>query len=49
MTATATYRVPGAILTEREHTVPLQHGSSDGRTITVFSREVAAPDGADRP
>ncbi|HMG24811.1 MAG TPA: alpha/beta fold hydrolase [Kofleriaceae bacterium] len=46
---TVTYRVPGAILTEREHTVPLAHDSSDGRTITVFTREVAAPDGADRP
>lgn len=46
---TVTYRVPGAILTEREHTVPLAHGAPDGRTITVFTREVAAPDGADRP
>src|SRR5262245_24953869 len=46
---TVTYRVPGAILTEREHTVPLRHGSSDTRTITVFAREVAAPDGEDRP
>jgi pimeloyl-ACP methyl ester carboxylesterase len=44
-----TYRVPGAIFTEREHTVPLAHGAPDGRTITVFTREVAAPDGADRP
>jgi len=44
-----TYRVPGAILTEREHTVPLAHGSSDGRTITVFTREVAAPDGGEKP
>jgi len=46
---TVTYRVPGAILTEREHTVPLRHGAPDGRTLTVFTREVAAPDGADRP
>jgi len=44
-----THNVPGAILTEREHTVPLRHGSSDERTITVFTREVAAPDGRDRP
>ena len=43
-----TYRVPGAILTEREHTVPLDHASPDGPTITVFTREVAAPDG-ERP
>ncbi|HET7501450.1 MAG TPA: alpha/beta fold hydrolase [Kofleriaceae bacterium] len=46
---TVTYRVPGAILTEREHTVPLRHGAPDGRTLTVFTREVAAPGGEDRP
>jgi pimeloyl-ACP methyl ester carboxylesterase len=46
---TVTYRVPGAILTEREHTVPLRHGAPDGRMLTVFTREVAAPDGAGRP
>ncbi len=46
---TVTYRIPGAILTEREHTVPLCHGAPDGRTIRVFTREVAALDGGDRP
>jgi pimeloyl-ACP methyl ester carboxylesterase len=45
----ATYRVPGAILAEREHTVPLDHASPDGDRITIFTREVAAPDGVDRP
>jgi len=44
-----TYRVPGAILTEREHQVPLDHARPDGPTITVFTREVADPDGLDRP
>src|SRR4249919_1302452 len=44
-----TYRVPGAILTEREHVLPLDHTDPAGPTITVFSREVAAPDGTDRP
>jgi pimeloyl-ACP methyl ester carboxylesterase len=44
-----TYRVPGAVLTEREHTVPLDHARTEGPTITVFTREVAAPDGLDRP
>lgn len=43
------YRVPGAIFTEREHAVPLDHSRPDGPQITVFTREVAAPDGADRP
>jgi pimeloyl-ACP methyl ester carboxylesterase len=44
-----TFQVPGAVLTEREHTVPLDHAVPDGATITVFTREVAAPDGLDRP
>ena len=45
----ATYRAPGVTLTEREHLVPLNHESPDGRTITVFTREVAAVGGEDRP
>ncbi len=44
-----TYQVPGALLTEREHRVPLDHARPDGPSISVFSREVAAPDGEDRP
>lgn len=43
------FRVPGAVLTEREHTVPLVHDDPSRGTITVFTREVAAPDGLDRP
>jgi pimeloyl-ACP methyl ester carboxylesterase len=43
------YRVPGATLIEREHSVPLDHASPGEAQITVFTREVAAPDGADRP
>jgi pimeloyl-ACP methyl ester carboxylesterase len=46
---TFTTRVPGAILTEREHTIPLDHAHPDGPAITVFSREVADPDGAAKP
>jgi len=44
-----TYKVPGAVLTEREHSVPLDHANPSGPKITVFSRELAAPDGRDRP
>ena len=44
-----TYRAPGAVFTEREHTVPLDHADTAGPSITVFTREVAAPDGLDRP
>jgi pimeloyl-ACP methyl ester carboxylesterase len=46
---TVTYRIPGAVLTEREHAVPLDHAQPEGPRITVFSREVADPDGLDRP
>jgi len=44
-----TYRITGAVLTEREHVVPLDHADPSGPTISVFSREVADPEGPDRP
>ncbi|MFL5679287.1 MAG: alpha/beta fold hydrolase [Chloroflexota bacterium] len=44
-----TYEVPGAVFIEREHAVPLDHAHPDGPAITVFTREVASPDGRDRP
>ncbi|MCA0243489.1 MAG: alpha/beta hydrolase [Proteobacteria bacterium] len=44
-----TYLIPGAVLTEREHRVPLVHGDPSRGPITVFTREVAAPDGRERP
>ena len=44
-----TYNTPGAVLTEREHRVPLVHGHPQRGSISVFTREVAAPDGRDRP
>ena len=44
-----TVHVPGLVLTEHEVGVPLDHGRPDGEQITVFAREVAAPDGRDRP
>jgi len=44
-----TFRMPGAVVTEREHSVPLVHGNASRGTIRVFTRELAAPDGVDRP
>lgn len=44
-----TYAAPGAIFTEREHQVPLDPADPSGPSITVFTREVAAPDGRNRP
>jgi pimeloyl-ACP methyl ester carboxylesterase len=44
-----TYGIPGAVLTEREHGVPLVHGDPQRGSISVFTREVAAPDGGERP
>ena len=46
---TTTIGAPGAVLTEREHSVPLDHARPDGPRIAVFTREVADPDGLDRP
>lgn len=40
---------PGLVLTEHEFQVPLDHARPDGERITVFAREVADPDGRDRP
>jgi pimeloyl-ACP methyl ester carboxylesterase len=44
-----TYRTPGLVLTEHEFQVPLDHAAADGARITVFAREVAHPDGQERP
>ncbi len=44
-----TFRVPGLVVTDRDHTVPLDHAAPDGATISVFTREVAALEGEDRP
>jgi pimeloyl-ACP methyl ester carboxylesterase len=42
-------RTRGLVLTEHEFSVPLDHARPDGEQITVFTREVADPDGLDRP
>lgn len=44
-----TVRTRGLVLTERTFRVPLDHARPDGDTIDVFAREVADPDGRDRP
>ena len=44
-----TVRLPGLLLTEHELDVPLDHAHPDGERITVFAREVADPEGRDRP
>lgn len=44
-----TYRPPGLVVVEHEFDVPLDHAAPSGERITVFAREVAAPDGRDRP
>lgn len=46
---TVTTRIPGLVLTEHEFEVPLDHARPDGDRITVFAREIADPDGRDRP
>ena len=42
-------KLAGLVLTEHEISVPLDHARPDGEQITVFAREVAEPEGADKP
>jgi pimeloyl-ACP methyl ester carboxylesterase len=42
-------RTPGLVLTEHELAVPLDHARPDGAQIKLFAREVADPDGLDKP
>jgi len=44
-----TVTTQGLVLVEHEFTIPLDHTHPDGERITVFAREVADPDGRDRP
>jgi pimeloyl-ACP methyl ester carboxylesterase len=45
-----TVRTPGLVLTEHTFTVPLDHDHPrDSRTLEVFAREVADPEGTDKP
>jgi pimeloyl-ACP methyl ester carboxylesterase len=46
---TPTYHSTGIVLVEHELEVPLDHGRPDGERITIFAREVAEPDGRDKP
>ena len=43
------YRLAGLLLTDHEFSVPLDHAQPGGPQISVFAREVADPDGTDRP
>ena len=47
--STLTSQAPGLLLTEHELTVPLDHDDPGGEQITLFAREVADPDGRERP
>jgi pimeloyl-ACP methyl ester carboxylesterase len=44
-----THVIRGLVLTEHEFSVPLDHARPGGATIGVFAREIADPDGRDRP
>src|SRR6476619_7080247 len=45
----STREIQGLVITDHEFAIPLDHSRSDGETITVFAREVAAEDGRERP
>jgi pimeloyl-ACP methyl ester carboxylesterase len=42
-------RLPGLITVEHTFDIPLDHGDDSSERITVFARELARPDGRDRP
>ena len=44
-----THAIPGLVLTEHEFSVPLDHARPGGARIGVFAREIADPDGRERP
>jgi pimeloyl-ACP methyl ester carboxylesterase len=44
-----TVATPGLVQAEHEFSVPLDHARPEGEQITVFAREVAEPDGRERP
>jgi len=44
-----TTHIPGLVLTEHEFTAPLRYSEPDGEQITLFAREVASPEGRERP
>jgi pimeloyl-ACP methyl ester carboxylesterase len=43
------HEIPNLVVTEREHSLPLDHAEPGGPRITVFSRELADPGGRERP
>jgi hypothetical protein len=43
------HRIPGLVLTDHELTVPVDHEAPDGEQLTVFAREVADPEGTEKP
>lgn len=45
----STVFVRGLVLTDHEIEVPLDHARPGGETLTVYAREVARPDGRDKP
>jgi len=44
-----TYATRGLVLTEHEFSLPLDHARPGGPSIAVFAREIADPEGIDRP
>jgi pimeloyl-ACP methyl ester carboxylesterase len=42
-------KIPNLVVTEREHSLPLDHAEPDGPRITVFTRELADPGGRGKP
>jgi pimeloyl-ACP methyl ester carboxylesterase len=43
------YAVPGLVMVDHELPVPLDHAAPDSESITVFAREIAEPEGREKP
>jgi pimeloyl-ACP methyl ester carboxylesterase len=43
------YAVPGLVMVDHELQVPLDHATPGGEQITVFAREIAEPEGREKP
>jgi pimeloyl-ACP methyl ester carboxylesterase len=43
------YAVPGLVMVDHELQVPLDHAAPGGEQITIFAREIAEPEGREKP
>lgn len=47
--STVEIRLPGLVALEHTFEIPLDHSAPEGATIDVFARELADPEGREKP